>query len=329
MRKTFLNVSVILLVSISGSGHADISARDDVRQFINEMVAKHDFQRQQLESVFQQISISESIIKAISRPAEALPWYQYRPIFLQPERVRLGVEFWRKNKATLDKAQKIYGVPAEIMVAVIGVETRYGKHKGKHKVLESLATLAFAYPRRARFFRSELEQFLLLAREQNIDPLTLKGSYAGAMGLPQFISSSYRHYAVDFDKDGQTNIWDNPVDAIGSVGHYFKEHGWRAGDEIVFPAEITDDRYLLALSKDLQPDVMVTGLGEYGIRTEKKLDDDEKVKFLEYETREGAEYWLALHNFYVITRYNHSTMYAMAVYQLAGQIRTAYLKASG
>jgi len=326
MRKTGWQFSVILILLISSSSHADIAGRDDVQQFIHTMVETHGFERRQLESVFQQVSISNNIIKAISKPAEALLWYQYRPIFLKPERVSLGVKFWHEHKATLAAAQKVYGVPIEIIVAIIGIETRYGQHKGKYKVLESLATLAFAYPRRASFFRGELEQFLLLAREQNMDPLVLKGSYAGAMGMPQFISSSYRHYAVDFDQDGQTDIWDNPVDAIGSVGNYLKVHGWRAGDEIIVPAEIIDDRYLLTLSKNLKPDMAVADLGEYGIRLDKKLDADEKVKFLGYVTGQNIEYWLALYNFYVITRYNHSALYAMAVYQLAEKIRAAYLK---
>ncbi len=326
MRKPALYFGLVAALLLSSPGRADISGREDVRQFINEMVGKHGFDKDRLKSLFRQVSISADIIQAISRPAEALPWYKYRPIFLTSERVQLGVEFWRENKATLERANQVYGVPIEIIVAIIGVETRYGRLQGKYKVLESLASLAFAYPKRARFFRRELEQFLLLAREQNIDPLSLRGSYAGAMGMPQFISSSYRHYAVDFDEDGRIDIWDNPVDAIGSVGNYFKQHGWREGAWIVFPTRPQDERYLLALSKGLRPSVSSARLDDYGLGKDVRLGDDEKIKLLEYETEEGRQYWLALHNFYVITRYNHSSMYALAVYQLAAQIRTAYLE---
>ena len=325
MRRKVIHIFILLGILVSGAGHANIAERDDVKQFIGEMVEKHGFEQKYLQSVFQQVSISNSIIKAISRPAEALPWYKYRPIFLKPERVKLGVKFWREHQATLERASKVYGVPIEIMVAIIGVETRYGQHKGKYKVLESLATLAFDYPKRAKFFRSELEQFLLLAREQDVDALSLKGSYAGAMGMPQFISSSYRHYAVDFDDDGRIDIWDNPVDAIGSVANYFKEHGWKAGGEIIFPADIEGEEYLLALSKGLKPDISAAQLEEYGIKSDNRLKESEKIKLLEFETKNGIERWLALHNFYVITRYNHSALYAMAVYQLAGQIREAHL----
>lgn len=324
MQKTFLLVSVLLTQIGVNVAHSNVTARDDVQQFIQEMVTRHNFERQKLEGLFEQVEIDDKIISAISRPAEALPWYKYRPIFLKPERMKLGVEFWRKHEAVLQKASQEYGVPIEIIVAIIGVETRYGQYKGKYKVLESLATLAFAYPKRSRFFRSELEQFLLLAREQKVDPLSLKGSYAGAMGMPQFISSSYRHYAVDFDGDGFTDIWNNPSDAIGSVGNYFKEHGWKKGEDVIFRAKVENDKYMLALSKGLKPDISAAKLKEYGVTTKATLNMDEKIKFLEYETRNGSEYWLALNNFYVITRYNHSALYALAVYQLAGQIRQAY-----
>lgn len=325
MRKKVLQIIFLLTVSTVGVVSANIAERSDVKIFINEMVERHGFDKGQLEASFSKVSISDGIIKAISRPAEALPWYKYRPIFLKPERVKLGVEFWQENRTVLEEANKIYGVPVEIIVAIIGVETRYGQYKGRYKVLESLATLAFAYPKRAKFFRSELEQFLLLSREQGVDPLSLTGSYAGAMGMPQFISSSYRHYAVDFDGDGRIDIWNNAIDAIGSVGNYFKKHGWKENGQIIFPAETRDNKYLLALSKGLKPDIPAARLPDYGITLDEKLDKNENIKFLEYETETGSEYWLALQNFYVITRYNHSAMYAMAVYQLAGKIRNAYL----
>ena len=196
---------------------ANISNNKEIQQFINEMVSKHGFDKAELVDVIARARVSDTVLEAISRPAEALPWYKYRPIFLQQDRIRQGVKFMQKHKTVLDKAEKAYGVPREIITAIIGVETRYGRNTGRYKVIDSLVTLAFYYPKRSRFFRGELEQFLLLSREQDLDPHEVTGSYAGAMGISQFISSSYRNFAVDFDIDGKTDIWNNPTDAIGSV----------------------------------------------------------------------------------------------------------------
>ena len=230
----------------------------------------------------------------------------------------------KENRLVLDKAEKAYGVPREIITAIIGVETRYGRNTGRYKVIDSLVTLAFHYPKRAGFFRSELEQFLLLTREQGLDPLEVTGSYAGAMGISQFISSSYRNYAVDFDIDGKTDIWNNPSDAIGSVANYFKMHGWKPGKQIAFRARAEGDQYLQELDGDLLPDKKVRDLAEYGIYPVTPVNPDTMVKLLRFETREGDELWLGLQNFYVITRYNHSPLYAMAVFQLAMEILNQY-----
>ncbi|MCY3750083.1 MAG: lytic murein transglycosylase B, partial [Gammaproteobacteria bacterium] len=226
--------------------------------------------------------------------------------------------------AQLERAAEKYGVPVEILVAVIGVETKYGRITGGFKVINSLSTLAFDYPKRSRFFTSELKHFLLLAREQSLDPHTLAGSYAGAMGIPQFMPSSYRAYAVDFDEDGLTDIWDNPADAIGSVGNYLEEHGWRKDAGITSPATVPDSDISALLTDGLEPKLTMADMAEGGVAAGEEVDAAENVKLLQLENKDGYEYWLALHNFYVITRYNHSALYAMAVYQLAEAIRAQY-----
>lgn len=322
----WIKKTVILLFVVSGiNTHASIIERDDVKAFINSMVVEHGFELDGLNAVFKRIKLSETIVKAISRPAEALPWYKYRPIFLKSKRINLGVEFWKEHKTELAKAESQYGVPAEIIVSIIGVETRYGRNVGKYKVINSLATLAFNYPKRAEFFKNELQQYLLLVREQGVDPHAVKGSYAGAMGIPQFISSSYRRYAVDFDNDGLIDIWKNPIDAIGSVANYFKVHGWKADRLIAKPAHIKGMKYVQLLTNELKPEIPIDELVGFGITVENDFPAGEKVKLLELENENGGEYWLGFENFYVITRYNHSLLYAMAVYQLAMEIRLKYM----
>ncbi len=321
--KSFI-LLISLLACINTANSEALSNRSDVQQFIDEMVSEHEFDEAGLRKLFDQARISESIVKAISRPAEAKPWYKYRPIFLTADRIKLGVKFLQENEETLRRAEQKYGVPVEIMVAIIGVETRYGKHAGRYKVINSLSTLAFEYPKRSRFFRGELKHFLLLCREQGLDPMQVNGSYAGAMGIPQFISSSYRSYAVDFDNDKKIDIWENPVDAIGSVGNYFKVHGWKAGEMIATRASVENDKYLAILSKGLELHMNSSELAEYGIKGEHMPEENVKIKFLEYEQKNEPEFWLGFHNFYVITRYNHSALYAMAVYQLSREILEKY-----
>jgi membrane-bound lytic murein transglycosylase B len=312
------SLSLVFLISLSV--FADIHHEQDVQNFINEMVEKHGFDKDRLNTVFSKVKISSSILDAISRPAESLPWYKYRQIFIRNDRIQLGRKFIEKNKELLISAEKEYGVPPEIIAAIIGVETRYGNNTGAYKVIDSLVTLGFNYPKRANFFRSELEQFLLLVREQGLDPNSVMGSYAGAMGIPQFISSSYRNYAVDFDNDGLIDIWENPADAIGSVANYFKMHGWERGQDITFNVVVTGNNYEEVLGNSLAPDRTFKELKHYGISTNAPIADDVSAKLLMYELEKGEEFWLGLNNFYVITRYNHSALYAMAVYQLAQEI---------
>jgi len=322
MKKSQLIVLVTVLLATQLL-NAQVQDDVDVRKFVGDMVAKHGFEESQLLSMFSQAKVSDTILEAIARPAEAKPWYQYRSIFIQDERIRLGRQFLEQHRDILLDAEKQYGVPPEIITAIIGVETRYGKNAGSYKVIDALVTLGFKYPKRGKFFLSELEHFLLLTREQNMDPQTVKGSYAGAMGIPQFISSSYRNFAVDFDKDGSIDIWNNPADAIGSVANYFSEHGWQSGKDVVARAQVNGDRYKQLLDKKLEPELTLDQLSEYGVSAVTEHQPAMKAKLLSYQLEEGEELWLGFPNFYVITRYNHSALYAMAVYQLADAIAGA------
>ncbi|WP_089391246.1 lytic murein transglycosylase B [Pseudomonas delhiensis] len=309
-------------IGFGGAAQAgDYDGSPQVAQFVGEMTRDYGFADEQLLSLFQDVERKQSILDAISRPAERVkPWKDYRPIFLTDARIKRGVEFWNQNAEALARAEKDYGVPAQYIVAIIGVETFFGRNTGNYRVMDALSTLAFDYPPRADFFRKELKQFLLLAREQQVDPLGLNGSYAGAMGLPQFMPSSFRAYAVDFDGDGHINIWTDPTDAIGSVASYFKQHGWHAGEPVVSQAELSMDSAQDAITQGLEPQMNLGQLRAAGWRTHDVLRDDLKVTAIRFEGADGPEYWVGLPNFYVITRYNRSAMYAMAVHQLAGEI---------
>lgn len=320
----FLRSSLFLILLLPNISFSESLDSKQVNQFIDEMVKAHNFDTNELRILFAGTKYSDRVLQAMTRPAEGLAWYKYRNIFLKDERIKKGAAFWGEHAVTLNRAEDIYGIPPQIITAIIGVETQYGKYKGKDKVMDSLATLAFHYPKRAKFFRSELEQFLLLTREQNIDPLSLKGSYAGAMGIPQFISSSYRNYAIDFDSDGKKDLWQNPVDAIGSVASYFNRHGWQAGQSVTFPVKVTGGKVGEIIDGELKPNIRADGLKKYGIIHEQDISESAMIKVMKFEQKDRDDYWLGLHNFYVITRYNHSALYAMAVYQLSEEIRKEY-----
>jgi len=288
---------------------------------IDELVQEEGFDRAQLQRVFAAAERQQSILEAIARPAEKTkPWYEYREIFLNEKREQQGREFIAEHRETLVRAEQTYGVPSEIIAAIIGVETYYGRIAGSYRVIDALSTLAFDYPKRSEFFTKELKNYLILTRDQGFDPLELKGSYAGAMGYGQFMPSSYRSYAVDFDGDEVADIWNNPVDAIGSVANYFSRHGWRKDEPVVFaadaPATVAED-WFVRTRADLKPVRTVAEFAEAGIVARQQLDPQALATAMKFELRDGYEYWLGLHNFYVITRYNHSAMYAMSVYQLS------------
>ena len=309
-----------LLAAGTGAAAKPPGFDGSVEDFVREMSSKHDFDQTWLSKLMNGVEYRQSIIDAISRPAEAKPWSQYRPIFVTPDRASEGVQFWNDNRLLLEQAEKEYGVPPEIIVAIIGVESRYGTHSGKYPVLDALTTLAFAYPRRAAFFRRQLEEFLLLSREEQVDLQNTKGSYAGAMGKPQFIPSSYRNYAVDFDNDGRRDLLHNDADVIGSVAAYFHQHRWRSGEPITSKARVTSDRHQSYLEAGMKPSATIAELKQAGVQPEQALPDDALSSLILLEGEEGPEYWLGLHNFYVITRYNRSNLYAMAVFQLSREI---------
>lgn len=312
----------VLLALISGVLRADYSEHPQAEAFIRSMVDEHGFDAQFIKDALKKAERKESILTAISRPAEkTLTWAEYSKIFLTEKRVRYGKEFMVTHAETLAKAEAQFGVPKEIITAIIGVETRYGQNKGSYRVLDALATLGFDYEPRATFFKKELTEMFLLAREQGFKVEDLKGSYAGAMGYGQFISSSYRHYAVDFDGDNIVDILNNPVDAIGSVANYFKVHRWSEGKPVTAQVSLDGIAYQSLLNSSLKPKSKMGELRELGFEGVDYVPDDAVVKILELKGDNGLETWLAWHNFYVITRYNHSHLYAMAVYQLSQLVR--------
>ncbi len=329
-----LLVSGLTAITLYGSAFADYTMREDVRDYIAEVSAEHDFDEAQLLDLFARAERKESIRKAMSRPAEkTLKWFEYRKIFLKEPRISQGLEFWAANADTLERAEARYGVPPEYIVAIIGVETRYGRITGGFRVIDALATLSFDYPTesgrdRSDFFRKELTQFLLLAREEEKDPLSLSGSYAGAMGYGQFIPSSFRAYSVDFDGDGQRDIWNNETDAIGSVANYFAEHGWEADEPVVVLAGVSAGADFVSLdalaNSTLKPERTVGELAAMGLEVG-ETDPVRNAALFKMILEDDAEYWLGLDNFYVISRYNRSRLYSLAVHQLAELIRAEQL----
>lgn len=313
----------------SGLGEAaeeDYSSRQEVRLFIEEMVQKHGFDRDALVSLFRHAKRESKVLAAI-QPVPGgqgrRSWVAYRRNFVEQRHIQRGVRFWEENKATLEAASARFGVPPEIMVAIIGIETFYGRVQGRFSTLSALTTLAFDYPPRADLFRRELEAFLLLARENGESPLNYTGSYAGALGQPQFLPSSVRHYAVDFDGDGKIDLAHNSADAIGSVGSFLSMHGWQAGGLVAVPARISGDAYAALVDGRVVPQFSMEDLRTHGIEPSGMHEGDKTALVDLNSARLPTEYWLGFQNFYVITRYNRSSFYAMAVFQLAEKLRQA------
>lgn len=316
--------AAVYVLTVAKADPKDYLSRPEVREFIDRLVSKHGFDPADLERLFAGAEQQETALEAIARPAEAKPWHEYREIFITPQRIQGGVEFWEKHQQLLEKAARDYGVPVEIIVAIIGVETYYGRQTGDYPVFDTLVTLGFDYPPRGDFFRSELEHFMLLSREESLQIPAVVGSYAGAMGMGQFISSSYRAYAVDFDEDGKRELWNSTADAIGSVANYFRVHGWKKGAPVAYPAQVSGSDYRALVDRGLEPSIEAHRLPSLGVKTQARIDASERVALFEYDAGGGMQYWVGLNNFYVITRYNRSALYAMAVYQLSQMIRQAH-----
>jgi len=295
--------------------------KDPLKQFSLALAEKSSLKADSILSVLKTLKPNKNIIKKMNRPAESLDWHRYRPIWMKKNRIEAGAKFLKKHQATLERAEKVYGVDKMIIVAIIGIETFYGRHKGTHSVLDALYTLAFHYPKRATFFTKELQEYFILAQEQNWDLKKIKGSYAGAMGIGQFISSSYRMYGVDFNGDGKIDLLNDPVDMIGSVAYYFKRHGWKKGKFIAKKIIMTQSQAKALVQKELRLNRTAAELKQLKINVDEVQDQQSKVGVFSFKLKKGEEHWLAANNFYTITRYNHNAMYALAVLQLSVAIK--------
>jgi membrane-bound lytic murein transglycosylase B len=320
-----------LLWSLGAGAQANNAAVDQARSaFIERMVTKHDFERTALTALLADAKVNQTILDAMARPAERVaPWFEYRNIYLNEARNAGGVRFWTEHAEELETVAARYGVDPEIIVAIVGIETYFGQRMGNYRVLDALATLAFAYPPRATFFASELESFLLLGREEQVDISAALGSYAGAMGAGQFIPSSYRAYAVDANDDGRRDLWNDWQDVLGSVANYFKVHGWKAAQPVVEQATRSDAWSGTEPTNSLDLTETVGSLTKMGYVFVSDFSPEEPAAAYAYEAQGGgSEFWVGYHNFRVITRYNRSVKYALAAYQLSQVIRTRYLTAA-
>jgi membrane-bound lytic murein transglycosylase B len=298
------------------------TSRSDVKDFIAHMVDAYAFKKRPLRKLLKSAQSQPAIIDAMSKPAEkAKLWYEYRSIFLTERRIHEGTEFWIAHRQALDQASVRSGVAPEYLAAILGVETFYGRLTGTYRVLDALVTLSFDYPARAKFFRDELEQYLLLTRDARLDPLAIKGSYAGAMGAPQFMPSNYRRYAVDADADGRIDLWSNWADVCASVGNYLKEHGWNAGEPVLGEATVVEDKAGDLDGRKLILSETVGSLAAKGVSFESPLPADAPALLIAADETDGVHWRVGYNNFFVITRYNHSALYAMAVYELAAAIK--------
>ena len=340
MHRAARSLLILLILACTGGFASspvvaqNYAARADVRAFIDEMASVHGYNRVVLKRAFAAARYQPRIVEAMQRPLLEPPkWYDYVPQFVSPARVEGGVAYWNAHAGELERVEQRFGVPPEIVVAILGVETYYGRNTGKHRALDALTTLAFDYPRRAAFFRGELKEFLLLVRDQRVDPAVPTGSFAGALGVPQFMPGSYREFAVDFDGDGRIDLWTSPADIVGSVGSYLARHDWQRGQPVLLPAAIAEDS-LPAVQRRLDGGISerrsaqawsADGVAASGAPPD-LAPDPVALLMLEEKDADGVEsesYWIACHNFYVLTRYNRSRLYASAVYALATAIRLA------
>jgi membrane-bound lytic murein transglycosylase B len=295
--------------------------RPEIRSFLDEVAKRHSLQRGQLEKLLKTARPQPRIIELISRPAErVVPWWEYRERFLTEDRIALGVKFWEQHRESLEKIAMEHGVAPEYIVAIIGVETKYGAITGRFRVLDALATLAFDYPPRSAFFRKELEEFVLLTQEESLKPDTALGSYAGAMGGSQFMPSSYRRFAVDADGDGKRDLWASWNDVFASTANYFREHGWQTGAPVLSEVELDPEPTFTLDTRNLKPNETVGSLAAQGLRTKTMLPPETPALIISAEQKDGPAYRVGFHNFEVITKYNRSVKYAMTVNDLAEAI---------
>jgi membrane-bound lytic murein transglycosylase B len=323
--KRILTLALVPILSTSCFAQQHPGAEE----FAAKAAVEYNLDQQEILQVLENARFKQSIVDAISRPAEAKPWYDYRPIFITEKRIRGGIEFWRENEELIAQASKKFAVDPQVIVAIIGVETSYGGNTGSYRVLDALATLSFYYPDtgndRSDFFSSELMNFFVLGGQEGIPLEEVTGSYAGAMGLGQFMPSSYLEYAVDLDGDGRRDLWSSLPDVIGSVANYLHRHGWELDQPVTFPATVSEDADMdLVVKRDFKPKITVTELADEGFRSEQPVSGETLAVVARLEEKDGDHFFITFKNFYVITRYNRSPLYAMAVYELSEAIRHGY-----
>ena len=314
-------VFTLLLVPVLPAAAQTYVEREEVQQFIRELAVRHGFAEQDLQHVFSRVRRAEPVLESIKPPPKARSWEEYRGNFVNEKRIAAGLEFWKKHRRALERAEIRYGVPGQYIVAIIGVETYYGRYSGRWRVIDALTTLGFDYPTRSAFFRSELEHYLLLAREQGKDAFSMRGSYAGAIGIPQFMPSSTRRYAVDFDGNGVIDLRRSAVDAIGSVANFLKEHGWQPGGEVLLEAKVGGEAWRALADGSVDPRHAQADLRAAGVEFE-GMPEGVRAVLVELETPDKpSDYRIGLHNFWVLTRYNRSAFYASAVHDLAQALK--------
>lgn len=343
MKPYRLSSPILFLLSLLWLAPAAAQLPAEALRFADELSKQEGIERGSIIDLLQQANFRQEILDKMEGRAEKKAWHQYRPIFLTQERIDKGVDYWKRNERLLGQAEREFGVPPEIIVAILGVETKYGERAGDTRVLDALYTLAFGYPKRAKFFQGELAQFILLSREAHFDPTQVTGSYAGAMGATQFISSSYRRFALDYDKDGRTDLWQSSADIIGSVANYFARNHWQAGGPVAGLAsgvQLPRHRPLLLADKERilkevllpqdKPSHALASLAQAGIRPAQPVPGDPLAYLMAFETGpEQYEFWLGFNNFYAISRYNRSPLYAMAVHQLSQELHARQRPSQG
>jgi len=314
---------LIALRAVAAPPAPSYAGRPEVKAFVRDMVQRHGFVERELDFMFTRVKREDPVLQFIRPPDKPPSWQEFRELFLNDKRIAAGVEFRAANRALLERAEREYGVGQEYVLAIIGVETFYGRNMGRYRVVDALSTLAFDYPPRAAYFRSELEQYLLLARDLGFDVFSMRGSYAGAIGIPQFMPGSQRRYAVDFDGDGGIDLRRNAADAIGSVANFLKQHGWRPGAPVMFAAGVEGDAWRAYADGSLEERTPLGELRRAGVRFDAPAALDATLGALvELATPERpSEYRVGLHNFYVLTRYNRSALYAAAVAELAAALK--------
>ena len=328
MIKKFLYFLVLIFSANSMIANAlDLSKHPELKTITDGLVTKGVYTKTELNKLFAKVELRPSVVEAFQRPAEKLTWGKYRGLFITNKVVRNGAKFWVQHKELLERAAQEYGVPEEIIVAILGIETRFGTNKGKNAVINSLSTLSLQFERRKAFFQSELESFLKLAKSEQLDPLTTVGSYAGAMGIPQFIASSYNAYAVDFNGDGKRDLINSYADAIGSVANYFKQHSWQSGNPVnVKVKNVTTAQYNAYKQSGKSANYRLSEIRQAGVNIPSNYPDELAADIIKLEGRNGTEYQVVFDNFYVIKRYNQSNLYAMAVSELSQAIKNKYRK---